>query len=156
MSFSPWRSRRAQRRIPPVCYTRLNRYRDRVTLSLDPIRVMQVTDPPWLTSLWHRPRRQSALILARYRRTRTGWSTSPQGCQGLLNLRRTESLAQQFAQLGGPQGAKCFTGDRRNSEDLCRKGRISSLGLVIPIQGLEQRGKRARDSRSSSRIVEPY
>src|SRR5271166_6627702 len=31
-----------------------------------------------------------------------------------------------------------------------------SLGLEIQILGLERRGRKARDSRSSSRIVEPY
>src|SRR5580692_7312698 len=31
-----------------------------------------------------------------------------------------------------------------------------SLGLVIQIQGWEGHGRKARDSRSSSRIVEPY
>src|SRR3984893_7082722 len=31
-----------------------------------------------------------------------------------------------------------------------------SLGLAIQIRGSERRGRKARDSRSSSRIVEPY
>src|ERR1700757_4806509 len=54
--------------------------------------------------------------------------------------------------LGGPSTDRARLGRLRHQMNSLTR---LLLGLGIPIQGLERRGRRAKDSRSSSPIVEP-
>src|SRR5208282_5407170 len=55
--------------------------------------------------------------------------------------------------LAGPSTDRAAVGRLRQQMNFLMR---LSLGLEIQIHGSERRGRRARDSRNSSRIVEPY